>query len=121
NALKWQQTLKYNAGADISLFSDRIAIRLESYREITNDLLLDINTPPSLGVSSYKENVGKLENIGMEANINAFVIRNDKKSIFLSVFVNGIHNNNRIREISNSLTKTNQKNDGTDNNLQVRP
>ncbi len=122
-ALKWQQTMKYSAGADVSLWRDRITLRLDGYREITNDLLLDINTPPSLGVSTYKQNVGKLENLGLEANVNAFLIRNERKSIYLSVFANGIHNRNSIREIANSLQKLNERNDGAgeDESLQTRP
>jgi len=119
--LKWQQTMKYNLGTDLSLWRDWISLRLEAYQEVTNDLLLDINTPPSLGVSSYKENIGKLQNRGVEANINAFLIKNERESVFLSVFANGIHNNNRILEISNSLTKLNEQNDSDEGNRQTRP
>ncbi|MGJ1432500.1 SusC/RagA family TonB-linked outer membrane protein [Sphingobacterium spiritivorum] len=124
-ALKWQQTLKKNLGADISLFNDRIGIRLDAYIETTNDLLLDINTPPSLGVSSYKENVGRLQNKGIEGNINFILLRNPAKSTTWSVFVSGIHNQNKILEISNSLKKTNEENDAELNPngslKQVRP
>ncbi|MGJ1197171.1 SusC/RagA family TonB-linked outer membrane protein [Sphingobacterium spiritivorum] len=110
-SLKWQQTLKRNVGADVSLANDRITLRLDAYIETTNDLVLDINTPPSLGVDSYKENVGKLQNKGIEANLNVFILRDSKRSIFWSVFINGIHNRNRILEISNALKKINQQND----------
>lgn len=120
-ALKWQQTLKQNAGADISILKDRIVLSVDAYRETTNNLLLDINTPPSVGVSSYKENVGELENIGMEARLNAFIIKNERKSTFWSVFVNAIHNQNKIMKISNSLKKLNEKNDLITEDLQTRP
>ena len=126
-SLQWQQTLKRNVGADISLWNDRIALRLDAYLETTNDLLLDINTAPSLGVSSYKENIGKLQNKGIEGNLNAFILREEKTSTFWSVFVNAIHNRNKIQEISNSLKKMNQANDairnpdGTLSRLQTRP
>ncbi|MGN6416486.1 MAG: SusC/RagA family TonB-linked outer membrane protein [Pseudobacter sp.] len=120
-SLKWQQTLKQNIGADITLWNERIVLRLDAYREITNDLLLDINTPPSLGVSAYKENIGKLLNTGVEGAITAFLIKKDKQSIFWNIMVNAIHNKNRIREISNSLRKMNEKNDATTSNLQTRP
>jgi len=119
--LRWQQTMKKNIGMDVSLLKERVIIRLDAYLETTNDLLLDINTPPSVGVSSYKENIGKLQNRGLEGNINVFLIKNDKQSTFWSVFVNGIHNKNEIKEISNSLQKMNANNDKTDNNLQTKP
>ncbi|MGJ1387197.1 SusC/RagA family TonB-linked outer membrane protein [Sphingobacterium spiritivorum] len=124
-SLRWQQTLKRNLGADISLLNDRIGIRLDAYLETTNDMLLDINTPPSLGVSSYKENVGRLQNRGIEGNINVFILRNMEKSTTWSVFINGIHNQNKILEISNSLKRMNRENDAArdpDNKLkQLRP
>ncbi|WP_237249520.1 SusC/RagA family TonB-linked outer membrane protein [Sphingobacterium faecale] len=119
--LKWQQTQKLNLGADINFLKDWVTLRMEVYNEKTNDLLLDINTPPSLGVSSYKENVGKLKNIGVEGSINFFVMKNEPRSMFWSFFVNAIHNKNQIQEISNSLKKMNDQNDQTDNNLQTRP
>ncbi|MBO9632386.1 MAG: SusC/RagA family TonB-linked outer membrane protein [Chitinophagaceae bacterium] len=120
-ALKWQQTLKQNIGTDITMWKERIVLRLDLYREITNDLLLDMNVPPSLGVSAYKENIGKLLNTGMEGTLTAFIIKKDKKSIFWNVMVNAIHNKNKIKEISNSLRKMNAKNDVISGSSQTRP
>lgn len=119
--LSWQQTMKRNIGLDLSMFKERMILRLDGYLETTNDLLLDVNTPPSVGVSSYKENVGKLQNRGIEGNLNVFIIKKEKQSTFWSVFVNAIHNKNEIKEISNSLKKMNDNNDKTDNNLQTKP
>ncbi|WP_333862078.1 SusC/RagA family TonB-linked outer membrane protein [Chitinophaga sp.] len=119
--LGWQQTYKRNVGMDVSLFKERVQIRLDGYLETTNDLLLDVNMPPSSGVATYKENAGKLENRGLEGNLNLFIIRRERQSIFWSVFVNAIHNRNRIKEISNSLKKMNDNNDKVDDNLQTRP
>lgn len=119
--LAWQQTLKRNFGMDVSLLKERVQLRLDGYLETTNDLLLDVNMPPSSGVATYKENAGRLENRGIEGNLNVFIIRREKQSVYWSVFVNAIHNRNRILEISNSLKKMNDNNDKTDNNLQAKP
>ncbi len=119
--LAWQQTMKRNIGMDVSLFKERVQFRLDGYIETTNDLLLDVNMPPSSGVATYKENAGKLENRGMEGNLNVFLLRKERQGIYWSVFVNAIHNRNRIKEISNSLKKMNENNDKSDNNLQTRP
>ncbi len=116
--LQWQQTLKRNIGTDISLFKSRINITFDWYRENTNALILDINTPPSAGVSSYKENIGEMENKGFDFKVNAFLFRNDKTRTNWSVFVNGSHNKNYIKSISNSLKKQNETNDKAD---QTRP
>jgi len=116
--LQWQETLKYNLGTDLSLLSDRFILRIDAYYEMTNNLLLDVNTPPSLGVSSYKENMGKLSNKGIEGNLNAFIFKPGQSNLTWSVFVNAIHNKNEIKEISNALKKMNEANDQND---QQRP
>jgi TonB-linked SusC/RagA family outer membrane protein len=116
--LKWQQTLKRNIGTDISFFKSRINLSVDFYRENTKSLILDINTPPSTGFSSYRENIGELENKGYEVRLNAFVVRNEKKGMNWSLFVNGGHNTNSIKQISNALKKQNELNDKND---QTRP
>ncbi|WP_170115322.1 SusC/RagA family TonB-linked outer membrane protein [Chitinophaga niastensis] len=109
--LQWQQTLKKNLGVDLNMFHSRLVMRFDLYRENTNSLILDVNTPPSSGVTSYKQNVGELENTGYEFNATYFAIKQDTKGIYWSFFVNGLHNNTYIKHISNSLKKLNDKND----------
>lgn len=109
--LKWQETMKYNVGADLIFWNDRVNLRLDAYYEMTNNLLLDISTPPSLGVFSYKENMGKLANKGIEGNMNFFIFKPAASQFSWSIYVNGIHNRNEIKEISNSLKKMNEAND----------
>jgi TonB-linked SusC/RagA family outer membrane protein len=116
--LKWQQTFKRNIGTDISFFKSRINLTVDFYRENTKSLILDINTPTSTGFSSYRENIGELENKGYEIRLNAFVLRNEQKGMNWSIFVNGGHNTNYIKQISNSLKKQNELNDKND---QTRP
>jgi len=115
--LKWQETIKYNMGADLAFLADRFIMRIDAYYELTNNLLLDVNTPPSLGVSSYKENMGKLANKGIEGNLNAFIFKPGQSKLTWSVFVNAIHNRNEIKEISNSLKKMNEANDQNNQRL----
>jgi TonB-linked SusC/RagA family outer membrane protein len=119
--LQWQQTLKKNLGADLALWHNRLVVRVDVYQENTQSLILDINTPPSAGVTSYKENVGELENKGYEFNATFFAVKQDTKGFYWSFFVNGIHNNTYIKHISNSLKKLNDTNDKNDENQQKTP
>ncbi|MBO9633531.1 MAG: SusC/RagA family TonB-linked outer membrane protein, partial [Chitinophagaceae bacterium] len=100
--LKWQQKLDYNIGVDASLFNN-LSLRVDLYRSITTNLLTDITTPPSLGFSSYKANLGQIENTGVEFRANYRMFVNTGKRQSLNVFVSGISNKNRIMKISNSL------------------
>lgn len=116
--LKWQETVKYNLGTDLTFGGGRYMAQINAYYEITDNLLLDISTPPSLGVSAYKQNMGKLANRGIEMQLNAFIFKPGQGNFTWSVFANGIHNRNEIKEISNSLKKMNEANDATN---QTRP
>ncbi|WP_423738154.1 SusC/RagA family TonB-linked outer membrane protein [Chitinophaga caseinilytica] len=119
--LAWQQTIKQNLGTDLTMFNTRLNLTFNIYRENTNGLILDINTPPSDGVTSYKENVGKLQNNGYEFNATYFIVKNEKSQRYWSFFVNGNHNRNYIKSISNSLKKLNQTNDKNDEGQQTKP
>lgn len=119
--LTWEQAIKKNIGFDLTMLKNRIQISGNFYNETTKSLLLNVNTPPSSGVSSYKENVGKLQNNGIEFNANVFIIQKPKKNLYWSVFLNGAHNKSKIVEISNSLKKVNEENDDTRDNKQTKP
>lgn len=119
--LQWQQTLKKNIGTDLTMFNNYFNLTLNVYQEITKGLILDINTPPSLGINSYKENVGELENRGYEFSTTLFAIRDQKRQIYWSFFANGNHNKNQIKKISNSLKNLNEKNNQNDKGQQTKP
>jgi TonB-linked SusC/RagA family outer membrane protein len=100
--LKWQEKLDYNVGVDASLWR-RLNLRLDLYRSITNNLLTDITTPPSLGFDSYKANLGQIENTGLEFRVNYRMLVNNVRRQSLNLFVSGVSNKNKIQQISNSL------------------
>ena len=116
NNLKWQQTMSYNIGADLTLFHNRLALYVDAYRKLTDNLLLTMNVAPSTGFSSYTENVGKVENIGVEGRLQAWWIRN--KNLSWSTTFSAFHNKNRIKAISNELAEMNERNNtSTDSNV----
>jgi hypothetical protein len=100
--LKWQQRYDVNIGVDMNIL-DKVSIRFDRYRSTTNNLLTDITTPPSLGFSSYKENLGQLLNTGYEFKVNYRSLVNPANRSSLNVFVSGASNTNTIQKISNSL------------------
>lgn len=101
--LKWQQKFDTNYGIDMNLWG-RLNVKFDYYRSVTNNLLTDITTPPSLGFTSYKDNLGKLLNTGYEFNVNYLVLTRPEDRMSLNVFVAGTSNKNKIKEISNSLS-----------------
>ncbi|MCO4291883.1 SusC/RagA family TonB-linked outer membrane protein [Solitalea sp. MAHUQ-68] len=110
NDLKWQQRLDYNVGLDAELLNS-LSLRVDVYKAITNNLLTDITTPPSLGFTTYKANLGQIVNSGIEFRLNYRMLVNNANRQSLNVFVSGASNNNKIVKISNSLQSLNNSQD----------
>lgn len=72
--LKWQKNLKRNIGLDFALFTSRLSGYVNFYKEDSKALLIDVLLAPSTGFDSYKDNLGEVENQGIETNIRGSVI-----------------------------------------------
>lgn len=105
--LKWERTLTYNVGLDVVLFSTRWDMTLDWYRKITDNLLLDVTKAPSVGTAQAKENIGKLQNDGIEFQTRVVAIHNRNWNWALSLTIQ--HNKNEIKKISNALKAMNEK------------
>jgi len=105
--LTWQKTQSTDIGVDLGLWQDRLTISPRYYHKLTRDILADINLAPSTGFSSYKENLGDLENKGLELNANWVAVKNEKWT--LSLLANLVRNQNKIVRISNALKSYNER------------
>lgn len=115
--LKWQQTKQLNVGIDVSLFQDRIAFAANYYRNRSTNLLTDITLPPSLGYTTYKENLGEIANNGYEVELRIALLK--RGSTWINVTASGIHNTNILKKISNSLKAWNKTQDMSTENVNV--
>lgn len=105
--LSWQKTQNTDIGFDMGLFNDRIMLSPRFYYRKTNDLLSDISLPTSTGFVSYKENLGDIENKGVEINTNLIAVKNTDWTV--SFMANLVHNTNKIVRISNALNGYNDR------------
>ncbi|MFT4154437.1 SusC/RagA family TonB-linked outer membrane protein [Parafilimonas sp.] len=70
NLLRWEKSHQTNIGLDLSLFNNRISLTVDAYRSLKKDLLLSVALPAASGFSSSVQNIGKLENKGLEFTLN---------------------------------------------------
>jgi TonB-dependent starch-binding outer membrane protein SusC len=68
--LGWETTYQYDAGIDIGLFDNRINLTFDAYYKKTVDLLLDRPLPETSGFYTALQNLGKVENKGIELLVN---------------------------------------------------
>ncbi len=64
--LSWETTTQYDAGLDISLFKGRVNFSSDLYLKRTTDLLFNVPIPETTGFSSISQNIGEIQNKGLE-------------------------------------------------------
>ncbi len=75
--ITWETNTNFNIGAEFQLWN-RLTGSIEYYYRKTSDMLFEFTVAPSLGYSSYFDNVGNMTNSGVEMNfgVNIFNTRN---------------------------------------------
>ncbi|MFC2113425.1 SusC/RagA family TonB-linked outer membrane protein [Bacteroidota bacterium] len=68
--LKWETTAQTDVGVDFGFFRNRINGEIDYYYKHTTDLLLARTLPASSGYTGVTQNIGSLENKGLEVVIN---------------------------------------------------
>lgn len=68
--LKWETNTQFDVGTELRLLEDRISVEVDLYRRISKDMLLSRPVPASSGYTVVTENIGNMENRGLELSIN---------------------------------------------------
>lgn len=109
--LGWQRTLQQNYGLDLDLWDERINFTGNYYIKLSKDVLTSVTLPPSLGFSSYMDNLGEVKNYGYELSLRVALLKNPSKQLYWSVNVTALHNKNKLLKISNALRAYNDNQD----------
>ncbi len=78
--LQWETSKKFDLGVEFSLFKSRINVTADYFKNDVDNLVLNVPTPLSAGVpgNSIAQNIGTLENKGLEFSVDASIIRGKK-------------------------------------------
>jgi len=74
-SLKWESTTGTNLAIDFAILNNRISGTIEAYQTRTKDLLLSRQLPVMTGYASVLQNIGKLENKGIDVTLNTVNMR----------------------------------------------
>lgn len=102
--LSWQKKLNNNVGLVATMFNNRFNLSFDYYFNTTFDLLMPINLPPSVGVTTMSVNFGKIINKGYDFSLSGQIIRT--KDWFWNITLNGSHVMDQIKNISTVLKGT---------------
>lgn len=94
--LKWETTTQTNFGLDFGFLKDRITGSIDYYIKTTDDLLLNRPIPTTSGFLSVLQNVGGVENKGVDLTINT-VNFNRKNFSWNTTFIVGYLENRVLK------------------------
>ncbi len=110
--ITWERTFQNNFGIDISVFKNLVTLSVDAYRSKTEKLLLTQAAPAITGIPFYFNNIGKLQNDGLELELTTNNIRNKKFTWTTSGNIAFV--NNKILALGNetALINAGERQDG---------
>lgn len=94
--LSWETTRQIDLGLELGLFDQRITFEIDYYNKRTKDLLLERKVPGTVG-SIQLQNIGMIENKGLEISLNTVNIKKADFSWETTIAVSG--NRNKVVDL----------------------
>lgn len=96
--LEWEKSTTLTIGMDVNLWG-KLDVTLDYYKRMTKDILMSVSTPANYALNNYKDNVGKVNNEGVELAMN-YSDRFDKVDFNLGF--NIAYNRNEIKSLGDN-------------------
>jgi hypothetical protein len=125
NQLKPERSGEFEAGIDAGFWHDRLNFQVTGYSKSTTDALVAVNLPPSIGgittgsaeeTSTRFENLGQIDNRGVEMSLTANLIQG--RITRLDLTINQSYNVNKVISLGPGVSPI-FLNGGLGPNLQV--
>ena len=81
---------------EAGFLNNRITAKVEYYQKRTKNSLTDITLAPSLGFSSIPENLGTIENKGVEFAVSFIPYKDASREAYWIINFNGSHNRDKM-------------------------
>lgn len=110
-SLSWETTAQTNVGLDFAFYDQKFSGSLDYYLKKTDGALSTVQLAPSAGFSEIIDNVGEVENRGVELSLTGLFI--DQKALSFSLGANVSFNKNEVtktkdnQDITSSLSSSN--------------
>ena len=98
--LQWESSAKWDAGIEVGFFKSRLTLTADWFLNDVDKLVLDVPQPPSAGIpgstdqngGTIPQNIGKLQNRGVELSLNAAIVRKKDFSWDFNINYSNIRN-----------------------------
>lgn len=95
--LTWEKTFTTGAGIDASFLENRIRFSFDYYVKNTDNILYEVPISGLTGVTSIWQNIGEMENKGIEVSLGGDILRNE--DLTWSIDINLGHNKNKLTKL----------------------
>ncbi|UZH55415.1 TonB-dependent receptor [Salinimicrobium tongyeongense] len=68
-ALIWEKTTSYGLGLDTRIFN-KLDLTVDVYKKLTEGIIMQVPAPNEFALNNFFDNVGKVDNKGIEASLN---------------------------------------------------
>jgi TonB-dependent starch-binding outer membrane protein SusC len=90
--LGWESTVSTNLGIDASLLRNRLSIMIDFWDKTTKDLLYDVPLPEETGFRSVRQNIGSVQNKGIDISLSGSPIKHKSFEWFSSFNITFLKN-----------------------------
>lgn len=97
--LKWEETAQTNVAVDYGFMGNRLNGSLEYYVKNTHDLLLFVDVPQPAVVGGRLENIGRIQNKGIELSLDGQVLQ--RSNFNMSAGFVFSHDKNEVVDLGN--------------------
>jgi TonB-linked SusC/RagA family outer membrane protein len=95
--LEWEKTDQFDIGLNLGLFNNRINLELDFYHKNTHDLLLERPLPYETGFASVYQNMGRVDNSGIDLLLQTLNVQSGKFSWESTLNFN--YNHNEVKKL----------------------
>lgn len=96
--LKWETTSQFDLGLEFGFFKGRLTGEVDFYYKKTRDLLLERQIPRATGFNTRLENIGSLQNKGIELMLDAVII--DKQEFSWNTTLTVARNRSKVLDLA---------------------
>ena len=96
--LQWESAASFEIGADFSLFDSKLSGAFNYYRRETYDMLQNVPLSRTTGFSSQSQNIGRMENKGIEIELSGSIVNQENFKFSLGGTIST--NKNKVLELA---------------------
>ena len=98
--ITWETNSNLNVGVEFGFWQDRLSGSVDYFYRKTSDMLFSVPVAPSMGYSSYYDNIGDMSNTGIEVVLNGDIFRT--KNVTWSISANLTWVKNKVLSLPES-------------------